>query len=80
MKEIKLFIDTGSLDQVQANMNACIADMRKFQTEHIELENQLKLFFDLLYTKISTDIRSVVREETKRCFQTEFEKIVFRKE
>ena len=72
MPEVRLVLDTASLDAIQVNLMSVIKQMRQFMESQTSLQSQVSELFETLDDSLSKEIRQVCREETKKAFEKAF--------
>jgi len=75
-KEIRLVVDTKSLDDIQINLMAIIKELRQFMDNQRSLDSTVKELFETLDDSLTRAIKQICREETKKAFEKEFLKFL----
>lgn len=78
MKEVKLFIDSTALDQVQASLNSAIRVIQQSSNNDKELIKEIDERIDGIFDNLRSDIRATIRAELKDIVSKEFDKLVVR--
>jgi restriction endonuclease Mrr len=78
MKEVKLFIDTSALDQVQASMNRVLSEFTESRKADADLIAEVDQRIDRIFDELTSRLQIVVKAELKTVISKEFDKLVLR--
>lgn len=76
MKEVKLFIDTTSLDQIQASMNSILSNLQESKETDDNMIDEIDSRIERIFDKLATSMRATIRAELKTIVEKEFQKLL----